>query len=141
MFDQPTRDQLGKGGSIEEAILSALSDDRLEVRAKAVDQASRFVDPDELMRFVADHDDAVRRNGAIEALTLAGPRSAPALIRALEHPDPEVAMFAAGVLGRMRDPCVVSHLVKMLSHDDINVVQAAIDSLGQLRAADAVDAL
>jgi HEAT repeat protein len=141
MFEHSTREPIVGAGSIEEAILGALADDRLDVRAEAVNHASRFVDPDELMRFVADHDDAVRRNGAIEALQLAGPRSAPALIRALEHPDPEVAMFAAGILGKMRDPCVVTHLVKMLDHDDINVVQAAIDSLAMLRAQDAVDPL
>jgi HEAT repeat protein len=134
-------ERIAGAGSIEEAILGALTDDRLEVRAFAVTQASRLVDPDRLMGFVADHDNAVRRNGAVEALTLAGPRSAPALVRALEHPDPEVAMFAAGILGKMRDPTVVTHLVRMVSHDDINVAQAAIDSLAQLRAPGAVEAL
>jgi HEAT repeat protein len=141
MFEQSMRRQRVGAGSIAEAILGALTDDRLDVRSQAVNDASRLVDPDELMRFVADHENAVRRNAAIEALALAGPRSAPALIRALEHPDPEVAMFAAGILGKMRDPSVVTHLVKMLGHDDINVVQAAIDSLAQLRATDAIDAL
>jgi HEAT repeat protein len=50
-------------------------------------------------------------------------------------------MFAAGILGRLRDPSVVSPLIELLGHDDINVVQAAIDSLAQLRAPAAVGAL
>jgi HEAT repeat protein len=141
MHEQSLTGTAGDAGSIEEAILRALADTRLDVRSEAVDRAARVVDPGDLLKVVADPVDATRRNGAIEALTIAGPRSVPALVRALEDPDAEVAMFAASILGKMRDASVVSHLMKLLEHDDINVVQAAIDSLAQLRASVAVDAL
>jgi HEAT repeat protein len=122
--------------SLLDALQAALADRELEVA-----QSARTVDPDELVAAVGDQEDAVRRNAAIEALTKGGDRSVPSLIRALRHKDPEVIMFAAGILGKTRDPAAIPHLVQLLESEEINVAQAAIDSLAQLRATVAVDAL
>ena len=86
-------------------------------------------------------DDAIRRNAALEALTKGGRRSVPALVRALSDPDPEVVMFAAQTLGKTRDPSAIPHLAALLRHGDINVCQAAIESLGELRAVSMLDTL
>src|SRR5262249_27232454 len=55
--------------------------------------------------------------------------------------DPEVVMFAASTLGKTRDRSAIPHLAGILKHADINVCQAAIESLGELRAVSTLDAL
>ena len=127
--------------SIEEAVMHALRSSDVRIRAGGIASASRSIDPEALVEAVADPSDAVRRNAAIEALTRAGPRSVPTLIRALHHRDVEVVMFAAGILGKTRDATAIPHLVRLLDHEDVNVAQGAIESLAQLRAAPSVDAL
>ena len=129
------------GASIEEAMMLALRSSDSRVRAGAITQAARSADPEDLVEAVADQSNALRRNAAIDALTRAGPRGVPTLIRALRHADVEVVMFAAGILGKTRDATAVPHLVRLLDHDDINVAQGAIESLAQLRAAPSVNAI
>jgi HEAT repeat protein len=62
-------------------------------------------------------------------------------VRALNDADPEVVMFAASTLGKTRDATAVPYLVRVLRHSDVNVCQAAIESLGMLRADSTLDAL
>ena len=50
-------------------------------------------------------------------------------------------MFSAGVLARTGSPAAIPHLVSLLDHEDINVVQQVIDGLSQIRSTLAVDAL
>jgi HEAT repeat protein len=50
-------------------------------------------------------------------------------------------MFAASTLGKTRDRSAIPHLARILKHDDINVCQAAIESLGELRAVSTLDEL
>jgi HEAT repeat protein len=130
-----------QGGSLAEAILLAIERMDPSERRQAIADAARNVPADDLTRAMGDQVNAARRNVAMEALTLGGSHSIPALVRSLTDPDPEVVMFAASVLGKSRDPAAIPHLVALLEHDDINVAQAAIDSLSQLRPAPAVDAL
>ena len=47
-------------------------------------------------------------------------------------------MFAASTLGKTRDPSAIPHLARLLKHADVNVCQAAIESLGALRAVSAL---
>ena len=142
MIQQLEREGPGmQATSIEEAVMHALRSSDARIRAGGIASASRSMDPEALVEAVADQSDAVRRNAAIEALTRAGPRSVPTLIRALRHRDVEVVMFAAGILGRTRDAPAIPHLVRLLDHDDINIAQGAIESLAHLRAAASVEAL
>lgn len=133
---------VGAPGSIAEAILLSLGDEDRSVRKEAIWQASHESDPDELVHMVEDHADARRRNAAIEALASGGARSVPALVRTLRHPDPEVIMFAASILGRTRDLSAVEPLIALVetTRDD-NVAAAAIEALGKLAALEAVEPL
>jgi HEAT repeat protein len=132
---------VASGASIEEALLSALGQPDIGERQHAIHEAARVVDPEELLVVIGDHEDAARRNAAMEALHRAGPRGVPTLLRALHHSDLEVVMFAATLLGKSRDRTVVFHLVELLDHGDINIAQAAIESLAALRATEAVERL
>jgi HEAT repeat protein len=134
-----TRDT-GLAQSLSEAVLLALADlDRVQ-RERAIEKAAKDADPDRLVALISN-DDAIRRNGALEALSKGGRRSVPALLRALHDPDPEVVMFAASTLGKTRDRSAIPHLAGILKHADINVCQAAVESLGELRAVSTLDAL
>jgi HEAT repeat protein len=131
---------IGIGASLNEAVLVALADvDRAE-RERQIERAAEAVEPEQLVRLIST-DDAIRRNAALEALGKGGRRSVPALVKALRDPDEEVVMFAAGALGKTRDPSAIPHLVEILKHKDLNVVQAAIESLGELRAVSTLGAL
>lgn len=127
--------------SLAAAVLSLLEVRDVEERAHAVEEAAIAVDPGELVELLATGDNSRLRNGAIEALGHGGDRAIPALLKALRDRDPEKVMFAAGVLGKSRARDVVPHLVELIGHGDLNVAQTAIESLAQLRAPSAVDAL
>jgi HEAT repeat protein len=132
--------EIGIGESLNDAVLLALANvDRAE-RERAIERAAEAVAPEQLVRLIST-DDAVRRNAALEALGKGGRRSVPALVQALRDPDPEVVMFAAGALGKTRDPSAIPHLVEILKHKDLNVCQAAVESLGELRAVSTLGAL
>ena len=124
---------IGLAQSLNEAVLLALADLDRSQRERAIQQAADGADPDRLVSLISN-DDALRRNAALEALGKGGRRSVPALVRALNDPDPEVVMFAASTLGKTRDPSAIPHLAAVLKHSDINICQAAIESLGELRA-------
>jgi HEAT repeat protein len=127
--------------SLAAALLATLDAPDRSERARAIDSASEAVDPDDLVRLVADHANARKRNAALEALSRGGARCRPAVIRALRHPDPEVVMFAAGVLAKSGSAAAIPHLVGLVDHEDINVAQQVIESLSELRSPLAVDAL
>jgi HEAT repeat protein len=127
--------------SLEEALRAALGSQERDERAEAIRAASERADPEALVVLMGDHADSIGRNAAMDALTRGGARGLGALVRALRHPDPEVVMFAAGVLGKTRERAAIPHLVGLLTHLDVNVVQQAIESLAQLRASSAVGAL
>lgn len=137
----PATDEAPSNGSLEEALRAALGSAEREERAGAIREAAVHADPEALVVLMGDHADSISRNAAMDALTQGGSRSLGALARALRHPDPEVVMFAAGVLGKTRDRAAIPHLVGLLTHADVNVVQQAIESLAQLRASSAVGAL
>jgi HEAT repeat protein len=127
--------------SLAAAVLALLDVTDVGQRALAVEEAATAIDPSELVELLAVGDNSRLRNGAIEALSQGRDRAIPALLKALRDRDPEKVMFAAGVLGRSRARDVAPHLVALLVHEDINVAQTAIESLAQLRASSAVDAL
>jgi HEAT repeat protein len=135
----PSR-ETGLAQSLNEAVLLALADLDRPQREREIEKAAESEDPERLVALISA-DDAIRRNAALEALTKAGRRSVPALVRALQDPDPEVVMFAASTLGKTRDRTAIPHLAAILKHADINVCQAAVESLGELRAVSTLGAL
>src|SRR6476620_6206445 len=131
---------IGIAASLSEAVLAAVADLDRSDREQAISRAAQSADPEQLVKLIST-DDAVRRNAAFDALGRGGRRSVPALARALRDPDPEVIMFAAQALGKTHDPAAIPHLVALLKHSDLNVCQAAIESLGELRAVSTLGAL
>jgi HEAT repeat protein len=127
--------------SLTSALLAALDARERPEREQAISRAAVESEPDDLVQMMGDGSHSLRRNAAMEALSRGGPRSIPALLRALRSDDAELVMFATNVLGRTRDPAAVPHLVALLEHQDPNVAQAAIDALAQLRATVAVGSL
>lgn len=123
------------------AILRAMEDEALPVREQAVTLASRHFPIERLIGLVGNHGNAVLRNSAIEALKRAGGRNVKALYEALGHKDVEVVMFTAQILGELTVEIDPLPLIDLLSHPDSNVAQAAIETLGKLRAREAVSRL
>lgn len=126
---------------MREALLRAAHSEKPEARNQALKHLAELDDPDALAELLADHERADRRNAAMEALAVAGARAVPSLLRLLSSRDEEVVMFALQVLGNTSELGVAEHLIPFLEHSDANVVHAAIESLGKLRATQSVPAL
>jgi HEAT repeat protein len=124
-----------------DAIRRAMEDEAIAVRTHAIEAAAKFLPPGELVSMVANQQNAILRNAAIEALKLSGSHGVGALVAALSHADPEVVMFAAQILGDVKADLPVEPLLELLTHEDKNIAQSAIETLGKRRAIDAVPAL
>src|SRR5262245_45956260 len=85
-----------------EAVRRALEDEALRVREYAIEAAARSLPAGELVGLMGNHQNAILRNAAIEALKMAGERGASALVAALAHSDLEVVMFSAQILGDIK---------------------------------------
>jgi HEAT repeat protein len=130
-----------KGISLSEALLSALDTHDRGARVEAIARAARTAEPEALVAIVGDGENSIARNAAMQALADGGERSVPALVKALRSPDADVVLFSLGVLGRTRDRSAIPHIIPLLEDDNLNVAQAAIEALANLRASVAVDAL
>jgi HEAT repeat protein len=124
-----------------DAIRRAMEDEAIAVRTHAIEAAAKFLPPDELVSLVANQHNAILRNAAIEALKLTGSPGALALLSALSHQDAEVVMFAAQILGDIKADFPVEPMLVLLTHEDKNIAQSAIETLGKKRSVDAVPAL
>lgn len=122
----------------EAALIQGLQDESRVVRERAIALAAQCLEPETLGRFVENDENAVLRNAAIEALTRQGAYAAPFLRRVLDGPNPEAAMFAVQILGRIGDAPAVPHLLRLLGHPDENVCLSAVEALGDLGAREAV---
>ena len=125
----------------EAEIFAALEDESSAVRDVAIAWAARCIEPARLAPLVASPDNAVLRNAALAALTRQGPYAVQHVGGMLEDPDPDVVMFACQVLGEIGAVECWPALLKLLKHEQVNVVQAAIEALGRARARDAVPRL
>lgn len=88
-----------------------------------------------------DHSNANLRNGSMELLRNLGPRAVPYLIRLLTDVDSEVRLFAANLLGDIKDKGAVRHLCNALRDPDVNVRMASAEALGKIGSPDAIDSL
>ncbi len=125
----------------EGVILAALEDEAPSVRDHAIRLAARYVEPAMLSDLVADGENAVRRNAGLSALERQGPYAVPHLVAMLGRPDAELVMFALQSLSRIGHAASGPAILPLLNHADPNVVQAAIEAVGELRCRDAVPAL
>lgn len=143
--DDPTSElelpEMSEGLSLTSALLLALENVDHGEREAAIIEAARYAEPTALIEAVGDHDDSIRRNAAMQALTKGAERTVPTLLQALRHSDPEVVLFSINVLGRTRDRSAIPHLIPLIEHADPNVAHAAVESLANLHASSAVDAI
>ncbi len=127
----------------EAALRAAFEAPSSPERDRAMRRIARHADPRQLLELVADHKSAGARNGALAALERQGPIAVPVLEQVLASPDADddLVMFALQVLARIGGPGSVPQVSQLLQHPNDNVVQAAIEALGQLRAVQAIPAL
>jgi HEAT repeat protein len=80
---------------------------------------------------------AAPRDGPAAATPAASPRGAvvPPVVRALDHEDPWVVAFAAGLLARTDDALAVPQLARLLGHPHERVVATALQGLELQRGA------
>jgi HEAT repeat protein len=87
-------------------------------------------------------EDAVLRNGAIEALGGMPQAVAPRIAALLHDADPDVRIFTVNLLGELRHPQVPAWLLQVLRHEaQVNVVAAAIEVLAEVGDASHAEAV
>jgi HEAT repeat protein len=132
---------LDEGPERDALVLATLADPDPAIREVAVAWAARSFEPGRLLRFVGDQADATLRNAALSALERQGPMAIPAVALDAASSEPDQAMFACQVLGRVGGPGCLHPLLGALAHPDPNVVQAAAEALGRVGSPLAVPAL
>jgi HEAT repeat protein len=134
-----------QGPGVVDALCRAMLDRDDSVRLAALASLHERQDPasmDAALLAVGDTHEIVRAGARELALVLAGPATATNVVRALAVPNLPVKRFAAELLGRMREPLALWHLVEILrTETDGNVRGAAAMALGQIGDARAVPAL
>lgn len=88
-----------------------------------------------LIRALYDPENAGKRNSAFESLVKLGPVVLPHVYDHLVDEDPDVKLALISLLGEIPNRNSSPHLIYYLSHDNVNIVSAAITSLGRLRDA------
>jgi len=88
-----------------------------------------------LLEGLHDADNAGRRNTCLEVLVKLGPPVLPWAYEALIEEDPDVKLALIILLGEIPSKTSIPHLIYYLSHENKNIVCAAIASLGRLRDA------
>ncbi len=118
------------------ALDKALGDESWRVRKAAIESFKHFPDRERaiktLVEALGDEENTGRRNSAVEALVAMGRDAAPELARNLDHPDHDIRKFAVDILGEIKDPGTLDHIVKAASDSQENVRLAAVEAMGQI---------
>ncbi|MDP2167529.1 MAG: HEAT repeat domain-containing protein [Thermodesulfovibrionales bacterium] len=89
-----------------------------------------------------NHEDATLRNASMEFFKAMGSRALPSLIRLIgDDADEEARLFAANLLGDIRDGTALSVLMPALKDPDTNVRIASAEALGKIGLPSAIAAL
>jgi HEAT repeat protein len=131
--------RLGAPGA--ELIWTGLVDPEPLVRETAIRFGAARLPGPRLLRGVASEGNSVLRTACIEVLKLKGTAALPALRKGLGSQDHDVILFTLQILGSLPEPEAVPLLMPFLTHEDVNIAQAAIDGLGELKARRAVGPL
>jgi HEAT repeat protein len=125
-------------------VLEKLSSDEWWERSNAI---KTLLSTDEklylpfLEKGLKNHENAVLRNASMEFYVALGERALPSLIRLMKDDDPEARIFAANLLGNIRNRGALPILVEGLRDPDVNVRLASTEALGKIGDADAVQPL
>jgi HEAT repeat protein len=131
--------RLGRAG--RDLIWAALEDRDAATRQAAIRLAAHKLPASRLLEGVAHEANSVLRTACIDALKQKGPSAVPALRKATASEDPDVVLFTLQILGAMPEEEAAPILLGFLSHPDLNIAQAAVESLGDLRCRRAVGPL
>ena len=125
-------------------ILNKLKDNNWWVRKNTIENLLAYSEDSYLSvleEWLRNGDDALLRNAAMEAFRTLGGRAVRSLILLLKDKDPDVRIFAANVLGDIRDAEALSSLIPALDDPDVNVKIASAEALGKIGSEKAVTAL
>jgi HEAT repeat protein len=87
-------------------------------------------------------EDAALRNEVVEAMKQLPLEVAPIMLELLADADPDVRIFAVNVLESLCHPDVETWLIQVICRDDhVNVCATAVDLLGEVGSADAIQPL
>ncbi len=136
----------GDESQTESPLLEALGDQSWRVRRVAVDslalRAAASTTATLLRAIRENHRNLSVLNSALQVLALSDVDVIEPLIEFLNDPDDvELRIYAALALGERKDRRAIPALVRALADADANVRYHTIEAIGQLRAAEAVDAL
>jgi len=96
---------------------------------------------DVLKEWLKNDDDALLRNASMEIYRALGRRSLKSLISLLKDEDSDVRVFAANILGDIKQGDSVNALIDSLNDSDINVRVASAEALGKIGDEMAVSSL
>jgi len=102
------------------------------IRQQALHMGAALLPDQQLVEFLRDEADDVRRSMGVEILKLKGAKALPLAITLLEDGDSDVALMAVLVIEALKDPRALEPLRASLKKEDPNMVQAAIVALGHL---------
>jgi HEAT repeat protein len=115
----------------ERALRAQVRDPEPDVRRQVAERLGTIPEPwacDQLLVLLKDMMPEVR-DAARDALRRQGPAATAALIQALEHADPKVAVPAADVLGELKDLDAVRPLLLVMKFGSVEVRAAATRAL------------
>jgi len=94
-----------------------------------------------LEKALKNHENTLLRNASMELYVALGARALPSLVALLKDDDPEVRIFAANLLGDIKDRRAVQDLIRAMKDTDSNVRVASTEALGKIGASEPVAAL
>ena len=110
------------------------------VREPAIRMGAALLTDDALAAYLREEADDVMRNAGLEMLKLRGAKSVELGISLLHDRDSDVVLQAVTLLDHLKDPRALEPIRGVLRHPNANVVQAAIIAIGQVgHAASAED--
>jgi HEAT repeat protein len=128
-----------------DALIGAIGDASWRVRRAAVGGLAHKAGPETIAALVRalheQHQNPSVLNSALQVLAVADEDALAPLVECLGAPDPDLRGYVALALGERGDPAAAPALLHALDDADINVRYHAIEALGKLRTAEAVDAL
>ncbi|MEO6323007.1 MAG: HEAT repeat domain-containing protein [Thermoanaerobaculia bacterium] len=130
---------LGKEGA--DLLWNGLMDSEPMVRESAIQIGAQKLPAARLLSGVGSEGNSVLRTASIEAMRRKGAPSLPALKKGILAEDQDVVLFSVQILGSMPEIEAVPLLIPFLKHEDLNIAQAAVDSLGELKSTKAVGPL
>ena len=131
--------RLGRAG--HDLVWAALDDRDAATRQAAIRLAARKLPAVRLLDGVAVEANSALRTACIDALKQKGAPAVPVLRRGTVSEDPDVVLFTLQILGSMPEEDAAPILLGFLSHPDLNIAQAAVESLGDLKCRRAVGPL